>query len=97
MKRWVLQLFAFLSYLTSAIFIYKGFHRMLVYEKWDSPFLENVYAYVGGDAYNYIINGTHATAFFVLATLFMLLGCFFVLLDYFEKRSQTEADEGKTF
>ncbi|GAK03885.1 hypothetical protein JCM19037_2243 [Geomicrobium sp. JCM 19037] len=30
-------------------------------------------AYVGGDAYNYIINGTHTIAYFVLALLCALV------------------------
>ena len=32
------------------------------------------HAYVGGDAYNYIINGTHATALVVLASMLALVG-----------------------
>ena len=34
----------------------------------------NKNAYVGGDAYNYIINGTYAAAYFVLAAGFLISG-----------------------
>ena len=35
-------------------------------------------AYVGGDGYNYIINGNYATGFFVLSMGFLLTGTVFV-------------------
>lgn len=46
------------------IFVLQGFNKMFRYDdsSWDP-----VNAYVGGDAYNFIINGTYATAYFVLA------------------------------
>ena len=50
---------------------YKGYDKMTNYDNSDYSY-EN--AYVGGDAYNYIINGTHATAFFVLAIGFLISG-----------------------
>lgn len=48
-----------------------GFYKMFIYENSD---YDCINAYVGGDAYNYIINSNYATAYFVLATLFMILG-----------------------
>lgn len=42
----------------------------------------NVNAYVGGDAYNYIINGTYATAFFVLTAMFLLSSIGLMILHY---------------
>lgn len=47
-----------------AIFVLQGFNKMFRYD--DSSWAP-VNAYVGGDAYNFIINGTYATAYFVLA------------------------------
>ena len=41
-----------------------------------------VNAYVGGDAYNYIINGTYATAFFVLTAMFVLAAVGFIIIHY---------------
>lgn len=51
------------------VFSYKGYDKMINYHNTDYSY-EN--AYVGGDAYNYIINGTHATGYFVLAGTFLI-------------------------
>ena len=42
-----------------------GFHKMLVYEYSEIFKSENVNVYVGGDAYNYIINAEKTVAWFV--------------------------------
>ena len=52
-------------------------HKMWIYKKGEL-FSDPVNAYVGGDAYNYIINGTFATAYAVLAVLFSLWGYWLV-------------------
>ena len=57
---------AILLYFLSSIFLYQGYDKMTGYDRY---YYRN--AYVGGDAYNYIINGTYATSYFVLAS-----GCF---------------------
>lgn len=46
-------------------------------------------AYVGRDAYNYIINGNYATACFVLATMFVIIG-FGVLVFAYLKQAYSE-------
>lgn len=53
-------------------FLARGFYVKNVYENYsddDYSFhsQENINAYVGGDAYNYIINGTYFTGFMVLS------------------------------
>lgn len=48
------------------IMTYKGYDKITNYYNSDYSML-NKNAYVGGDAYNYIINGTYAAAYFVLA------------------------------
>ena len=55
------------------IFLSIGFYKVAVYENSEYSWDTNVNAYVGGDAYNYIINGTHFTAYSVLS------GCSFVI------------------
>ena len=60
------------SLLCGCFTFYKGIHRMVAYHNSEYFTSNNVNAWVGGDAYNYIINGTHATAFFVLTTMFIL-------------------------
>lgn len=61
-------------YILSAIMLYKGYDKMTNYYNSDIYFSHNENAYVGGDAYNYIINGTYATGFFVLSMGFLLSG-----------------------
>ncbi len=46
-----------------------GIYKMAVYENASYHFLN---AYVGGDAFNYIINGTYSISFFVLSMGFFL-------------------------
>jgi len=51
----------------SLFFLYKGWNKMTKYISPDSKYKDPVNAYVGGDAYNYIINGAYSTGFFVLS------------------------------
>ena len=54
-----------------------GFYKLWAYD--DSTYsLVNVY--VGGDAYNYIINSSLATAYFTVAILFTLIALGFLLI-----------------
>lgn len=41
---------------------------------------DSVNSYVGGDAYNYIINGTYSTSYFVLALVFTVFACSMLIL-----------------
>ncbi len=50
----------------SVVSLVMGFYKMFVYENPESYFLESKNAYVGADSYNFIINGTYATGYFVL-------------------------------
>jgi len=71
---------AILSYIISAVFIGLGFHKLYVYKHSETFISNNVNSYVGGDAYNYIINTGYATSFFVVATLFVIIGSTIVVL-----------------
>lgn len=55
------------------IFIGMGFHKRYVYESNEHSWSTPKNAYVGGDAYNYIINGTYFTGYSVIG-----MGCFIV-------------------
>lgn len=82
-------LFATVGFLGSAICIFAGFYKIYVYENYsDEDYLigQSKNAYVGGDAYNYIINGTYATAYFVLALICMLFACTMLVLNAMSKR-----------
>lgn len=59
-----------------------GLYKLLVYVNKDTYPYTSVNAYVGGDAYNYIINGTYTTAFFVLAGTFLLAAIGLMILHY---------------
>jgi len=75
-----------ISIMASMASIGMGFYKMFVYRNSDSDseyFVSsdfNKNAYVGGDAYNYIINGTYTTAYFVLGLTFMLLACALMII-----------------
>ena len=62
--------------------LYKGIDKMTNYYNNETLPHRNVNAYVGGDAYNYIINGTYATAFFVLTAMFVLAAIGLMILHY---------------
>lgn len=64
----------------------EGLDKMFRYDSGDSYPYKYVNAYVGGDAYNYIINGTYATAFFVLTAMFVLAAIGLVVVHYVSKR-----------
>lgn len=82
--------FSALSFLVSAIVLWLGLDKMLNYSNGESYPYKFHNAYVGGDAYNYIINGNYATGFFVLATMFALLGIGFIVIYYLCKMHDTQ-------
>ena len=75
------------SLVCGCITFIKGIHRMVKYENSDYSWGDHVNAWVGGDAYNYIINGTHATAFFVLTAMFVLAAIGLVIIHYLAKNN----------
>lgn len=73
------------SFLGGCITLYKGIDKMTNYYYNSEYSSRLVNAYVGGDAYNYIINGTYATAFFVLTAMFALAAVGFIIIHYLSK------------
>ncbi|MGE8037771.1 hypothetical protein B1B04_12410 [Lysinibacillus sp. KCTC 33748] len=77
-------LYSVLGFIGAIISIGMGFYKMFVYESADEDSYfsskENINAYVGGDAYNYIINGTYTTSYFVLALVCMVFACSMLIL-----------------
>ena len=78
----IFLVFSIISFISSCVFFYKGYDKMSNYLNTDSKYSENINAYVGGDAYNYIINGTYSTSFFVLAIGFLLASILLILAYY---------------
>ncbi|MGI6317824.1 MAG: hypothetical protein ACOX1J_03695 [Dethiobacteria bacterium] len=70
-----------ISYLCSVVFLILGFHKMFAYDP-GGTFRDSVNAYVGGDAYNYIINANYATGYFTLAIFCAIIGLTFVIAHY---------------
>ena len=70
----VFAIFAAVFFVLAGFFLYKGYDKMTNYNHSDSYYSENVNAYVGGDAYNLIINGTYTTSFFVLSAAGIIAG-----------------------
>ncbi|ACB84821.1 hypothetical protein [Natranaerobius thermophilus] len=81
---------AIVSYIISIIFIGIGFHKIFIYENPDSVLENAVNAYVGGDAYNFIINANYATGYFTLAIFFAVLGMSFMMAYIFLEYNQRE-------
>ena len=52
-------------FIACAVFTYNSFDKYSNYANSELSISNNVNAYVGGDAYNYIINGTYFIAFAV--------------------------------
>lgn len=69
---------ATIFYIVSAVMLYKGYDKMTNYYNSEYSTSNNVNAYVGGDAYNYIINGNYASGFFILSMGFMIAGTVFM-------------------
>ena len=81
-KNSVWSILAGSSFGCSLYTLFKGIDKLTNYYNSDSYPSLNENAYVGGDAYNYIINGTHATAFFVLTAMFVLAAIGLMIVHY---------------
>ena len=68
MMKAFLSITSFVFYIVAGLCIYTGFDKFLNYTNYEDEALYDLStnAYVGGDAYNFIINGTYMTAFFAL-------------------------------
>lgn len=85
-----------ISFAMSAVTLCLGFDKMLVYDSGDYYPYEYHNVYVGGDAYNYIINGNYATAFFVLTAAFIITGAIFAGVYYLSKIEIALLEDGET-
>ncbi len=56
-------------YLGATALIVKGLYQMFAYKNTTSAYEDNVNAYVGGDAYNYMINSGRAMVWVILALI----------------------------
>lgn len=79
-KKWAV--ISAIMFIISLVPLYQGYDKMTNYYSSETYTSLNKNAYVGGDAYNYIINAGYATAFFVLAVGAALLGVGFLIVYY---------------
>lgn len=70
--RVILLFVSLLFFVLCAVFMYLGYYKANVYVGTD--FSLTVNAYVGGDAYNYIINANYATGYYVLGSACLICG-----------------------
>lgn len=67
-------LVAVIFLVVSGVFFYKAYDVKTNYYNSEDFYSLNENAYVGGDAYNYIINGTYFTGYAVIASAFLVSG-----------------------
>ena len=81
----------FLSWIASIYPFYIGWEKLNFRV---SLFVTYKYAreYVGGDAYNYIINSTQSTSYFIIGGILILSGFMFFILYYLHKNRIIEKD-----
>ena len=74
-----------ISFIVSALMLFEGFYKIFRYKSPDEYGSDAVNAYVGGDAYNFIINSTLPAVYFVLAGTAAIMGVGFIIAWYLSK------------
>lgn len=67
-----------LCFIVSGVFFYKAYEVKNKYHHSDNYSSLDKYVYVGGDAYNYIINGTYFAGYSIIASSLLLSGMILV-------------------
>ena len=76
-ENWVT--WAIIFYFTAVVLIVAGIDRISGYEMSELSFVKDRHVYVGGDAYNYIINANLQTGYFVLAGVLLIMGTLMII------------------
>jgi len=91
----VMYIISAFLYLVSSIFVGIGFNKLFVYENSELfdeakniDELKNVY--VGGDAYNYIINANYANAYFMLGIGIAIIATIFLCTKLFLEQQKSQ-------
>ena len=79
----ILLIIILVFFVIGSIFLYKAYDKYTNYFNSEKYMSLNVNAYVGGDAYNYIINGTYFTGFSVLGIGFYIISAIFSIPLFF--------------
>ena len=83
-----LVLIGLLAIIASAFFFYQAYDKYMNYYNSEVFTSLQKNAYVGGDAYNYIINGTYFTGFSVLGVGSLLLGMLCIGIAYISSKME---------
>lgn len=73
-------------FIISILNFYFGFDKKNNYYNPDSLLFDTVNAYVGADAYNYIINASYFTGYMVIAGTFLICAILFLLVGFIVKQ-----------
>ena len=92
--------FAVGIFVIGIIFVSLGFYKKNVYENGEYSWSQQKNAYVGGDAYNYIINANYFTGYidlggflFVTSSILMATGCIIEKLEPISSITNVEKKE----
>lgn len=90
-KKFSVPTISIILFVIATIFIIIGLYKILVYQNPENSWEGNlVNAYVGGDAYNFIINANYAVAYFTLALLFNVTACSFAIINTLKLNSEEQ-------
>lgn len=90
-----LNLIAVTALILALIFGGIALYKISAYENSDYSFGGHTNAYVGGDAYNYIINGTYFSGYSSLSGAFFVCSCVAYSAGLFAKGNLESKDEKK--
>ncbi|PVX40531.1 hypothetical protein C8D76_103104 [Pasteurella langaaensis DSM 22999] len=83
----ILIFFGWVFYVGALSCIGYGLTKIFKYKNYGENFSSlNVNAYVGGDAYNYIINGTYSTTYCVIGAVLAIIGSTCFIVNAIDKR-----------
>jgi len=84
-KQVVWNWFSFFAFCIASIMVYLGYDKIVNYYHSSDYSSLDKNSYVGGDAYNYIINGNYANGFFILALIFVVIAIGFIIAGFLDK------------
>lgn len=82
----IFYILSVISFIISILNFYFGFDKKNNYFNPDSIRFDSVNAYVGGDAYNYIINASYFTGYMVIAGTFLICATLFLITGFIIKQ-----------
>lgn len=85
-----LKEFSIGSLVAAGLSLVTGMYKLLIYENGEAYDSTPMNAHVGGDAYNFIINGTHATAYFILFGAFLIAAILIQILEVVRVKSEEQ-------